>query len=88
METEKWNKENEIKLDILTSLSISQKALARMIENMAEVTHSSKAVSEHLLENIQIISQYQRALAMKITGLNITTKKKGIPTLPWKNTQL
>lgn len=88
METEKWNKENEIKLDILTSLSISQKALARMIESMAEVTLSSKAVSEHLIENIQLISQYQRILAMKITGVTMTTKKKGIPTQPWKNTRI
>jgi hypothetical protein len=76
-------KQNEIKLDILQSLAMSQKALARMIENIADVTDHSVGISKYLMENIEIISKYQRALTVKLTGMTFPERKKGKPAKPW-----
>lgn len=76
-------KEDIIKLHILQSLARSQRALATMIENMADIsTHSSK-VSKHLLENIETITKYQELIAAKLIGLRFRRRIKGKPAKPW-----
>ncbi len=82
-------KQNEIKLDILTSLARSQKALARIIESMADVTKFSDKTAEGLLENIKEISSYQKILAVRMTGIHLhVAKKGGIAAKPWLHQRL
>lgn len=76
-------KEIEIKLDIMESLARSQKALARIIESMADVTVSSDKAGKKLLENIEVIALYQQALAKKLAGVQVRRKRIGKPAKPW-----
>lgn len=80
--------ENRLKLDILESLARSQKALARMIENMADVTGQSDAASRELVSNAKWIGKYQIALAEKMTGMRIAYVKLGNPGKLWLNPKL
>ncbi|WP_429309558.1 hypothetical protein [Paenibacillus mucilaginosus] len=79
-----WELEQDIKLDMLHSLARSQRALARMLEGIAEVGVSTEAAARHLAENLQAISAYQRAMTVKITGLTIGRRpRSGVPARPW-----
>ena len=78
------NKQNEIKLDILQSLARSQRALATIIESIADISKSAPKAAEGLLENIQEISRYQKVLAVKLAGIHLyEAKKGGTPAKPW-----
>lgn len=82
-------KQNQIKLDILTSLARSQKALARIIESMSDVVESSDILSKTFLKNIALISSYQKILADRITAIHLLKNKKvGMPTKPWIHPKL
>lgn len=76
-------KQDLIKLELLESLSRSQRALARMMENMAEFTDYSPQMAKHLIEHIEVISKYQRILTTKLTGITFTSRKLGKPGKPW-----
>ncbi|WP_068605532.1 hypothetical protein [Paenibacillus swuensis] len=75
--------ENAIKLDILRSLARSQKALARMIEQVADVTERSHKTAGHLCDNIQSISHYQRSIMLKMIGIRIKRRRRGLPGAVW-----
>ncbi|WP_426448789.1 hypothetical protein ACP26L_29300 [Paenibacillus sp. S-38] len=80
----RWEFEQEIKLDMLHSLARSQRALARMLEAVAEVGVSTEAAARHLADNLQAISAYQRAMTVKITGLTVgRRRRRGVPGRPW-----
>jgi hypothetical protein len=81
-------KQDEIKLDILQSLAASQKALARMVENIADITDHSESLSQYLRDNIEAISKYQRTLAVKMTGMTFPERKRGNPAKPWIHQQI
>lgn len=87
MPEDRDDRENRIKLDILESLSRSQKALARMIEHIAEVTTDSEALRRRLLENIPALTAYQESIAAHLTGWRVRRRKKGNPAPPWLNRQ-
>lgn len=77
------DRQDEIKLDILESLARSQKALASIIESVAGAAERSKELSEGLLDNLEIISKYQHALAVKLAGMRVTARVRGAPGKPW-----
>jgi hypothetical protein len=87
-----WHEEeNRTKLHILNSLARSQRALARIIESMAEISESSAssgAAAERLVEQLEAISRYQRQLTEKITGIRIYKFRRGTPGKPWINGSL
>lgn len=76
-------RENELKLDILESLARSQKALARMIESMADVSEGVSGSAQALRANIMALVRCQRALAGKIGGIRISSIKRGQPGKAW-----
>lgn len=78
-----WEKENEIKLDILRSLARSQEALANMLETLSGLTPPGESESRNLQRQMGAIGQYQRILAMKIASVRFPQKKTGIPAPPW-----
>ncbi|MZQ85987.1 hypothetical protein GQF01_28185 [Paenibacillus sp. 5J-6] len=78
-------REQLIKLDILESLARSQRALARIIESVADSVESSPQLAGQIADNLTSIVGYQRILAKKIIGLPIRLKQKGIPRQPWLN---
>ncbi|WP_028547593.1 hypothetical protein [Paenibacillus sp. UNC451MF] len=78
----------KLKLHILKSLARSQRALAVIMESMAEVVEGSHYVAKGLVEQIESISNYQRQIAVKMIGLKIRRKKRGKPVKPWLNRKL
>ncbi|MEX2460143.1 MAG: hypothetical protein WD469_02370 [Paenibacillaceae bacterium] len=89
------HRQNELKLDILRSLARSQRALAEIVEIIAPVMAASvhgtssahQAGSDHLAQQILAhmgsLSEYQHALAQKLSGIEIRQVKKGRPCQPW-----
>lgn len=84
-----WHEEEaRLKLHILHSLARSQRALAVMIESMADIAGRSSSVARGLAEQIEAISKYQRAIAVKMIGVKIRRKRRGKPGLPWLHRKL
>jgi len=79
------DRENEAKLDILNAVARSQTAIARMIESIADVTEQSDPMAVRLRDNIRVMSNYQLAIARKLTGMRIRHMQKGTPSKPWFN---
>jgi hypothetical protein len=72
-----------LELHILASLARSQRALARMIEAVADQVADSKQAAGKIFENLEMISAYQRVLVVRISGIRPRTIKKGSPAPPW-----
>ncbi|MCS7458817.1 hypothetical protein N0M98_01580 [Paenibacillus doosanensis] len=84
-----WHyEENKLKLHILHSLARSQRALARIIESMADVSEIPAASAERVAEQIDAISRYQKQLAVKLTGIRIRKFRRGHPGALWLNRTL
>ncbi|MCZ8519159.1 MULTISPECIES: hypothetical protein [Paenibacillus] len=79
-----WTEEeNKVKLHLLHSLARSQRALARMLESMAQVVDTSPATASELSAAVRTMAGYQRALAVKMVGLRIRKTRRGVPGAPW-----
>ncbi|NEW04433.1 hypothetical protein GK047_00140 [Paenibacillus sp. SYP-B3998] len=76
---------DSIELHMLTSLARSQRALCRMLESVADQVEASQQLAQHLSENMEMISNYQRALIQKITKLTPRKRSTGKPADPWIN---
>jgi hypothetical protein len=72
-----------LELHILASLARSQRALARIVEAVADQVEDSKQATGKMIENLEMISAYQRVLVVKISGMRPRTLKKGSPAPPW-----
>lgn len=86
-----WHEEeNKTKLHILNSLARSQRALACIIESMAETAKSPSAgLNPHKLsEQTEAISRLQRQLMERITGIRIRKFRQGRPGKPWLHSAL
>jgi hypothetical protein len=79
------DREAWIKLDILNSLARSQRALASIIESVADSVEASPLLARHVAENLEAISRYQRIVAYKMFGIKIRKKTRGIPAKAWLN---
>lgn len=76
-------KENELRLEILTAVARSQRALATMAETVS-VYHAHNS-SEHneTAHQLQVLARYQISLAEKILGISIRNTRNGTPRDPW-----
>jgi hypothetical protein len=81
-------REEWIKLDILNSLARSQRALARILESVADTVEAYPPPVDQVIGNLEAISRYQLTLAQKISGLTKNKRKMGIPAQPWLSVRL
>jgi hypothetical protein len=81
-------RENAIKLDLLESVAISQRALSRMLDGVADASDSSAAIRQHLRANIIAISRCQRIIVEHITSTRIAKLRNGKPGKLWINTAI
>jgi hypothetical protein len=81
---------DSIELHMLTSLARSQRALCRIIEAVADQVEGSEQLAQHLAENIEMLSKYQRTMIGKLTKLSPRTRTRTIGKLtdPWINNDL
>jgi hypothetical protein len=75
----------KIELHMLTSLARSQRAICRIIETIADQVEVSEQLAVHIAENLETLSQYQRAMIQKITKQNPKPRRLGKPGKPWIN---
>lgn len=74
----------QLKLEMLESLSRSQKAVASMLESMASrVPVNSFDSSEMIVRELSSLAKYQQALARRMLDIRINPIRKGRPTSPW-----
>ncbi|MCZ8513579.1 hypothetical protein O9H85_14275 [Paenibacillus filicis] len=79
-----WHEEeNRVKLHVLHSLARSQRALARIIESMADMAEGAESLSGDLGRQLEAISRYQREIAVKMIGVRIRRLRRGVPGKPW-----
>lgn len=76
-------KEWEIKLELLRSISRSQKALARMLDSVADVTEAGDPSARVLREHARVLTQLQGALLESVHGTSWRPPVLGHPALPW-----
>lgn len=90
-----WHEEeNRTKLHILNSLARSQRALARIIESVADMSEGAASsgrsgpsdpgeTADQIVVQLEAISRYQRQLTEKLTGIRIRKFQRGTPGKPW-----
>jgi len=70
------------KISVIESIARSQMALARILDSMADVTHS-EGTARHLAENVKTLMAYQQAIARTICGVTLHHVYYGTPSSPW-----
>ncbi|MEK3720850.1 hypothetical protein [Paenibacillus sp. FSL H8-0034] len=96
-----YTHEQRIQMHMLTSIARSQRALTQILEAVADLTQKSadahissesittnpKETVQRVVDNIQQISNYQRQLTAKITGITIRrrVRVRGHNGKPWLN---
>jgi hypothetical protein len=84
-------RQREMKLDILESLARSQRAMARIIETVADADTGASGddkTERRLIKSIEAISGYQQAIMEKMLGITIGEVKRSAPSAPWTNEEL
>ncbi|PYI52134.1 hypothetical protein [Paenibacillus flagellatus] len=80
-----FRRRNELMLDMLESLARSQRAIAKMIESVADVSDDSPNFAKQLAGNLQTIGRYQRAVLERLTGIRLTRVGRSDGAKPWVN---
>ncbi len=78
-------RENAIKLHLLESLAMSQRAVSVMIGHYAELSGQSMRLSQDTMRQLELITRYQGVLFEKISGIRLRKACKGTPATPWLN---
>lgn len=81
-------KEAEIRLDILSSLARSQRALADMLEGIAALTLESPEAARQVRRQAETLVRHQAVLAEKLLGIRIPRLIRGKPGRLWLNRRL
>ncbi|XID95707.1 hypothetical protein ACF3MZ_14805 [Paenibacillaceae bacterium WGS1546] len=77
------HREWEIKLQLMSAISRSQLALAKILESAADVTDAVGVSSETLHEHVRVLTGIQEALLRTVTGMSWRPPTAGKPTEPW-----
>lgn len=78
----------ELKLDIVESLARCQKALAKIIEGVAEASDATEETPMMLRENIKALAHYQRSIMVSMLGIELGDYGESRPSRPWTNEKL
>jgi len=81
--------ERTARVNFINAVARSQSALSRILESVADVAGQdvSKELAKKLCDNIQVMTDYQRALCRLAPGIHFAQRQKmGTPTKPWTNT--
>ncbi|QTH39890.1 hypothetical protein J4772_19870 [Cohnella sp. LGH] len=77
------DREWEIKLQLMGAISRSQEALARILENAADVTEHVGVSPSTLQEHVRVLNGMQGALLRSVTGQSWRPPVAGTPAAPW-----
>ncbi|RED52872.1 hypothetical protein [Cohnella lupini] len=73
----------EIKLQLMSSITRSQEALARILESVADVTVSAGVSPAILQEHVRVLTGMQGALLRTVSGTSWRPPVRGEPASPW-----
>jgi len=77
------DREWEVKLQLMGAISRSQEALAKILENVAEVTDTVGVSPQTLHEHVRVVNGMQGALLKTVTGVSWRPPTIGRPAAPW-----
>ncbi|TQR42118.1 hypothetical protein [Paenibacillus popilliae] len=80
------HEEQQVQIEMIKAIVQSQSALARMLNQMADLTAHSEAATKLLKDNIRLLSMYQLALCGMVTGFQTRIRKTGTAAPPWLHT--
>ncbi|PWW07352.1 hypothetical protein DFQ01_102244 [Paenibacillus cellulosilyticus] len=81
------DREREVKLELVSSIARSQRALARILESIADVSVHTDPIAKSLRDNIAQLSQLQQVLTESVVGIRFGQRRQGRPSGPWINQQ-
>jgi hypothetical protein len=76
-------KEWEVKMELIASITQSQTALARILNSVADLSEQSPAMSKRLQENMASLTGLQEMIAQKIAGISWRRPTRGNPGRIW-----
>ncbi|BBI35018.1 hypothetical protein [Cohnella abietis] len=79
----RWQREWEIKLQLMGAISRSQEALAKILESVADVTEVAGVSVSTLHEHVRVLTGLQGALLRRATGTSWNPPVRGKPASPW-----
>lgn len=81
------DRERAVKLELISSIARSQKALARILESIADVSVHADPIAKSLRDNIAQLNQMQQMLTESVVGIRFGQRRQGHPSGPWINQQ-
>ncbi|QMV40811.1 hypothetical protein [Cohnella cholangitidis] len=76
-------REWEIKLQLMGAITRSQSALAKILENVADVTNVTGVTPATLHEHVRVLTGMQGALLRSVSGTSWRPPTRGTPVSPW-----
>jgi hypothetical protein len=76
-------REWEIKLQLMGAITRSQAALAKILENVGDVTGATGVSPATLHEHVRVLTGMQGALLRTVSGTSWRPPVRGRPASPW-----
>ncbi|WP_274649451.1 hypothetical protein [Paenibacillus humicola] len=76
-------KEWEARIELLRSIANSQRAIARILDSVADVSGHSPGMAKSIRENIRSLTAMQLTMAESAVGVKLRRPKCGRPARPW-----
>jgi hypothetical protein len=76
-------REWETKLQLISAITRSQAALAKILESVADVTDTAGVSPKTLHEHVRVLTGMQGALLKMVSGTSWRPPVKGTPASPW-----
>lgn len=81
-------REHSIKLELLESIAVSHKALARMLSCAADITERTGMSAVHSQDYLRVIARCQLSLVRRLTRLTFPSVRRGTPGKVWLNRRI
>ncbi len=75
--------ERQVKLELVAAVAQSQRAIARMLDSLADLSHMSPLDSRAAAENIRLLTNLQQSLTEAVVGTRLCERRSGQPGRPW-----
>lgn len=82
-----YDRRTEAQIKMVEAMARSQAALARLLEQLADISELSRHQSNLIHDNIVSLTHYQQSLCHTVTGWRWREVKQGSAGMPWLNHQ-
>lgn len=78
-----YQREHEVKLELVDSIAASQHAIARLLHSMADVIPHAEVSAKSMEESLRLLTAYQHEMARMLGGISLPKPRHGVPSSPW-----